>query len=97
MLTPFNAIKRDTAMERSFYQNNYASIRDAGVAKIATYGRAKYQGLQELKVADVMGACGNEQGILIPTEMDCLYGKWAYVDDVPGCNGFMEQVTANIP
>ncbi|KMQ84911.1 hypothetical protein RF55_16900, partial [Lasius niger] len=97
-LTPFNAIKPDTAMEGTFSKKNYASIEDSGVIAIATYKTAKSQGLQTLKVADVMSACGNEQDIMpTPTDMVWLYGKWANIDNVPVWNGFMENVTANRP
>lgn len=97
-LSPFDAIKPDTAMERMPSKKHRASIENYGIIPIEHYSKARLQGLQTIKVVDVIGALEMQQKILpTPLDMVWLYAKWAQNKKIPGWNGFMESVTCNQP
>lgn len=95
-VTPFDAINRDQAIPRIPKKLSATALGNFGTVPLISYGKPKLNDLQTLLVADIDRIRPISHKIL-PTTSDLmwLYTKWSCTHDIPGWNGFMEEVTTD--
>lgn len=97
-VTPYTSIQREKKIPRIVEINSASEVAQLGMVPVLSYNKHKSAGLQGITVADVE-ALRQLPSEILPTIPDLiwLYGKWSCSVGIPGWNGFMESVTANMP
>ncbi|CAH2989439.1 unnamed protein product [Chilo suppressalis] len=97
-VTPYTSIQREKKIPRIVEIKSASVVAQLGMVPVLSYNKHKSAGLQAITVADVE-ALRQLPSEILPTIPDLiwLYGKWSCSVGIPGWNGFMESVTANVP
>lgn len=95
-VTPHDALFPEKKIQKVKHHPTAEVISQAGKVDLQTFHRTDMSGLQNIEIEDLEGLAPiNNEIIPSTTDIVWLYGKWSKIENIPGWNGFMEQVTSN--
>ncbi|KYM96907.1 hypothetical protein ALC62_12417 [Cyphomyrmex costatus] len=97
-VTPSVGIEKFQHITRILGSKSAAKIAERGTISVLNFQKHASAGLETIKVANLDALFEVAKNIL-PTVPQFIwqYAKWKCVIDTPGWNGFMEQVTSDLP
>jgi hypothetical protein len=94
-ITPFTSVSYETNIKKLDTTLAAQTIKEVDRIQLHTFQRTDKEGLSNIKINDVYRKKITNEVKLLPSDFLWIYGKWKDLFEIPGWNGFMENITLN--